>query len=173
MIRHTYFTYRWSCVLYVFIFLPFMLSFAQIDEGVRWHQWTEGVIATQASGKYMLVDVYTDWCGWCKKMDREVYIHPQVQQLLATNFVTIKLNAESTNLITNGTNQYTEQECAKLLNVNSYPTILVFNSNFQLVAKLNGYRDANTFIRFLHYVSGKRYKRYTFDQYLTQVPPEY
>ena len=76
-------------VIYVIILVVFSLlvKFAQAENSsLQWHGWEEGVNATQASGKYMLVDVYADWCGWCKKMDREVYAHPQVQQLLAANF---------------------------------------------------------------------------------------
>ena len=86
------FYYRWSCILSLLFFLPLVVLFAQTNEelaSLRWHQWDEGVAATQASGKYVLVDVYTDWCGWCKKMDRAVYGHPQVQQLLAASFVLI------------------------------------------------------------------------------------
>lgn len=169
MVRYSHFTHRWSYVLCVIFFLPLALSFAQMNEGPRWHQWTEGVVATQTSGKYMLVDVYTDWCGWCKKMDREVYTHPQVQQLLAANFVTIKLDAESTNLITNGTNQYTEQEWAKMLGVEGYPTIMVFDKRFQLISRFSGYYEPKEFIRYLKYIHGKYYTQYTFQEYLQKV----
>ena len=158
--------------IYIVILLVFSLlvMFAQADNtALRWHGWEEGVNATQASGKYMLVDVYTDWCGWCKKMDREVYARPEVQQLLATNFVVVKLNAESTNLITNGTNQYTEQELAKMLDVNGYPTILVYNKQFQLISRFSGYYEPREFIRYLNYISGKHYLQFTFQEYLQKV----
>jgi thioredoxin-related protein len=144
--------------------------FAQSENSLpQWHGWEDGVREVQISGKYMLVDVYTDWCGWCKKMDREVYTHPQVQQLLAANFVIIKLNAESTNLITNGTNQYTEQELAKTLDVKGYPTILVYNKQFQLVSRFSGYYESSEFIRYLKYISGKHYTKHTFQEYLQKV----
>ena len=172
MIRHNYFTCRWSCLLNVFFFLPLVVLFAQTNEeftSLRWHQWDEGVAATQASGKYVLVDVYTDWCGWCKKMDRAVYGHPQVQQLLAASFVLIKLNAESTNLITNGMNQYTEQEWAKMLGVKGYPTIMVYDKQFQLISRFSGYREPEKFIRYLKYIRGKYYTQYSFQEYLYSV----
>jgi thioredoxin-related protein len=172
MIWCKYFSYRWFSVLSMLFFLPLPILFAQTNEeleSLRWYQWTEGVVATQASGKYMLVDVYTDWCGWCKKMDRTVYGHPRVQQLLAANFIPIKLNAESTNLITNGTNQYTEQEWAKMLGVTSYPTILVYNKQFQLVSRFSGYKEPERFIRYLKYICEKYYTQYSFQEYLKSV----
>jgi thioredoxin-related protein len=153
----------------VFFFLPLVPSFAQMNEELRWHRWDEGVTATQISGNYMLVDVYTDWCGWCKKMDREVYAHPQIQRLLAASFVLIKLNAESTNLITNGSNQYTELELAKMLGVASYPTTLVYNRQFQLISRFSGYREPEKFIRYLKYIRRNHYTQYTFQEYLQKV----
>jgi Thioredoxin-related protein len=172
MVRHNYFSYRGSYILSVFFFLPLVVLFAQTNEelaSLRWHQWDEGVNATHASGKFMLVDVYTDWCGWCKKMDRAVYGHPQVQQLLTASFVPVKLNAESANLITNGTKQYTEQEWAKMLRVDGYPTILVFDNRFQLISRFSGYREPDKFIRYLKYIRGKYYTQYTFQEYLQKV----
>jgi thioredoxin-related protein len=162
-----------------FIFVSILVVFstlvtlAQSDiSSLQWHEWENGVREAHASGKFLLVDVYTTWCGWCKKMDHSVYVHPRVQELLASRFVPVKLNAESETVVANGADHYTERECAKLLNVNSFPTTLAFDSKFQLVARLNGYRDADTFVRFLYFVSGKQYERYSFDQYLKQVPPE-
>jgi thioredoxin-related protein len=148
-----------------------LVALAQSEtSSLQWHGWEDGVREAQASGKFLLVDVFTTWCGWCKRMDKSVYIHPRVQELLAAQFVPVKLNAESKTVVKNGANQYTEKECAEMLKVHSYPTILAFDSKFQLVAKLNGYSDADTFIRFLQYVSGKYYERYSFDQYMVQVP---
>ena len=43
----------------------------------------------------VLVDVYTDWCGWCKRMDRDVYAQPEVRDYLSRKFVTVKLDAEA------------------------------------------------------------------------------
>jgi thioredoxin-related protein len=172
MLRRKIIMYQWSYILCACFFLPLVVIFAQTNEelaSLRWHQWNEGVAATHASGKYMLVDVYTDWCGWCKKMDREVYGHPQVQQLLAASFELVKLNAESANLITNGTNQYTDQEWAKMLRVEGYPTIMVYDKRFQLISRFSGYREPEKFIRYLKYISGKYYTQYTFQEYLTKV----
>jgi len=140
-----------------------------MNEDLRWRQWDEGINATQASGKFMLVDVYTTWCGWCKKMNRTVFGHPQIQQLLAEGFIPVKLNAESSNLITNGLNQCTEQEMAKQMEVNSFPTILIYNSQFQLVSRLNGYKEPDIFIRYLKYIRGRHYTEYSFKEYLKRV----
>jgi thioredoxin-related protein len=162
---------RWLFMIVLAAYVP-LISAAQYEPTpLQWHRWEEGVQQVQASGKFLLVDVFTTWCGWCKKMDHTVYIHPRVQELLAAQFVPVKLNAESETVIANGANHYTERECAKLLNVQGYPCTLVFDSKFKLVARINGYHDAGSFIRFLEFVTGKNYNRCTFQQYLAQFPP--
>jgi thioredoxin-related protein len=159
----------------VLSFLPLVVLFAQSDEelaSLRWHQWDEGKIAAQTSSKFMLVDVFTTWCGWCKKMDRSVYGNQSVQRLLATSFIPIKLNAESSNLITYDNKQCTEQVWAEEFKVNGYPATLVFDQASKLVARLNGYVEPEKFIRFLKFSQGKYYTKYTFQQYLKNIPDD-
>lgn len=160
-----------------FLFAAMLLSspasLAQTTEdlaALRWHQWDEGIAAAQSSGKWMLVDVYTTWCEPCKKMDRAVYGNQSVQELLAESFIPVKLNAESSSLITNGEQQYTEQQWATMLEVKGYPATLVVDQDFQIVARLGGYVDPPKFIRFLKYVKGKYYRQYKFNEYLRKVP---
>src|SRR5512141_2575625 len=69
--------------------------FARPAGAVEWKHWNEGLQEARQSGKPVLVDVYTDWCGWCKRMDADVYAKPEVSGYLASHFVTVRLNAES------------------------------------------------------------------------------
>ena len=55
----------------------------------------EAFTRARAERKCVLVDVYTDWCSWCKKMDRETYTNTQVRAMLEKEFLVVKLNAES------------------------------------------------------------------------------
>jgi thioredoxin-related protein len=161
---------RSSVVGFVLFIIPLCSVFAQNDvASLRWHQWDEGIVAAHSAGKFMLVDVYTDWCSWCKKLDNSVYVHPRVQELLAASFIPVKLNAESEDKVTNGTQQYTERQWALMLGVKSYPNILVFDLQFQLVARHVGYLDAENFILLLNFVTGKYYTQYTFDEFRARV----
>src|SRR5687767_13838353 len=60
--------------------------------------WTNDIRTSlrQASrqNKLVLVDVYTDWCGWCKKLDKDTYSDPSVISFLNSGFVCLKVDAE-------------------------------------------------------------------------------
>ena len=107
--------------------------------------------------------------GGVKKWIEKCMLILRFNNYLQRIFVVLKLNAESTNLITNGSNQYTEQEFAKMLDVKGYPTILFYNKQFQLVSRFSGYSEPGEFIRYLKYISGKHYIQYTFQEYLQKV----
>ena len=61
---------------------------------LKWYTWEEAVELNKTKPKKMFVDVYTDWCGWCKKMDKSTFADPAVAAYLAENFYPVKLNAE-------------------------------------------------------------------------------
>jgi uncharacterized protein YyaL (SSP411 family) len=69
---------------------------AQSDK-VVWLDWNTGYEKAQKEGKIVLVDAYTTWCGWCKKMDADTYANPQVAKYINEHFVPIKFNPEVAN----------------------------------------------------------------------------
>jgi thioredoxin-related protein len=153
----------------LFIFFPLVcltqfVSAQSAQESLRWYQWDEGILKAYNTKKFMLVDVYTDWCGWCQKMDRGAYANPVVQELLQKSFIPVRFNAESDALVTIGTNSYTQIEWAKKIGIEGYPTILVYDEQLQLVARGN-YFDAAEFVQFLKFIQGRYYRLYSFEQY--------
>src|SRR5205823_2646934 len=68
--------------------------------GVAWRAWNQGLAAAAGSGKPVIVDVYTDWCGWCKRMDRDTYGRAEVSDYVNRHFVMVRLNAESNERVT-------------------------------------------------------------------------
>lgn len=85
------------------IFLAGMMtacdSFAQSSSKVNgseitWLSWEEAQEEMKKEPKKVFVDVYTDWCGWCKKMDRETFTDPEVAKYMNEHFYAVKFNAE-------------------------------------------------------------------------------
>ena len=51
---------------------------------VAWRDWNAGLKEAGQLQRPILVDVYTQWCGWCKRMDRDVYTRSDVQEYLSS-----------------------------------------------------------------------------------------
>lgn len=62
---------------------------------IQWMSVQDAMKAYDAKPKPIFVDVYTDWCGWCKEMDRTSFRHPKLVEFINANFYPVKFNAES------------------------------------------------------------------------------
>ena len=104
-------------------------------EGVVFFQgtWEEALDRAAKENKYIMVDAYTDWCGWCKVMDKETFTDDAVGAMVNKNFVPVKINFEEGIGI----------DLGMKFRVSSYPTILFFNPAGQLVRIQNGYMYDN------------------------------
>ncbi|MEM9261112.1 MAG: DUF255 domain-containing protein, partial [Bacteroidota bacterium] len=81
---------RYFLLLCAFFLLFSLPTTAQVE----WLSWEEAVARNEKAPRKFLVDVYTDWCGWCKKMDKQVFTDPKIEAYIKKNFYAVKLNAE-------------------------------------------------------------------------------
>ncbi|HTQ08795.1 MAG TPA: thioredoxin fold domain-containing protein [Fimbriimonadaceae bacterium] len=104
--------------------------------GIAWAKaYSAAKESSKSTGKLIMIDFYTDWCGWCKKLDADTYPDPAVVDE-STKFVPIKLNAEK---------DADGIRLAKKFKVDGYPTILFIDSNENLVYKIVGYAPPKDF----------------------------
>lgn len=117
--------------------------------------------------KKLIVDIYTDWCGWCKKMDADVYSKSDIKDLVEDDFIFYKLNAEGDEKITYNGKQYTAAELAALFEVSGYPTtvflepggkVIEYKYNDQKMNNLPGYYKAGEFKKVLEFMRDEKYK---------------
>jgi uncharacterized protein YyaL (SSP411 family) len=80
-------------IFFAFFFFASIMAYGQTDKLV-WEDWNTGYEKAIKEQKIILVDAYTDWCGWCKKMDRDTYSNQDVIKKLNQYFVVIKFNPE-------------------------------------------------------------------------------
>jgi len=93
-------------ILLVIVFFFGLKSYFKIDQqnaeaveetkplALTWLSYNEGLALAEKENKYILIDFYTDSCGYCKKMDKETYSKEEVKKFLNENFVVVKVNAE-------------------------------------------------------------------------------
>lgn len=110
-----------------------MTTFAQTK--FRDLSWKEAIETAKREGKLVFVDFYTDWCGPCKVMSRDVFPQKQVGNFFNAKFVCLKLNAEKEG-----------RELAKRFRISAYPTFIVVDTDEKVRVELKGSMDADKFI---------------------------
>jgi len=112
-------------------------------------QWQTSLSAASEQAKkehkYILADVYTDWCGWCKKLDKDVFTNSAVISYLQKDFICVKVNAEDPK---------EGSTVAEKYRVNGFPCALVFSPEGKLIGKVDGYEEAAEYVASLKEMRG-------------------
>lgn len=138
-----------------------LMSFAaKAQDKIEWMKFEDAIAANAQNPKMLIVDVYTDWCGWCKKMDKETFTDPKVIAHINENFYAVKLNAEDTSRTFDFMGRtYNEAQMAAAMRVNSYPNFVVIEPKLQNIAQLPGYRQPEEFVAGLNELINKAFKQ--------------
>ena len=118
-------------------------------ERINWLTIEEAEALSEKEPRKILMDVYTDWCGWCKKMDKTTFADEQVAKYVNENFYAVKLKADSKDKVTFKGKEYSKGELAQAFRVTGYPTIVFFDQSFSKFQPVSGYRGANDFLALL------------------------
>jgi thioredoxin-related protein len=137
-------------------------------DSTLWGPFNEGMALAKKQNKHVVIDFYTDWCHWCKVMDRETFSDPEVKKYLAENFVTIRINAESrTEKVTYKGQEMTPVELARAFGVRGFPSLAYLDRSGELVTIVPGFVPAKTFLPLLRYMQMECYKQQmTFDEFM-------
>ena len=139
---------------------------------VQWRGWDRGLEEARASGRPVIVDVYTDWCGWCRRMEANVYSQPEVRDYLSRKFVAIKLDAEASDAARYQGRAFTSRSLAAQFGVSGYPTTLFLRPAGEHLVSVPGYVDADRFLQVLRYIGdGHMDRGVTFQEFTKQSAP--
>lgn len=174
-------SYKSTLIAVSVLFLPF-LSMAQDGEkkpDIDWMSWSEAIKANRKkeSRKFM-IDVYTSWCGWCKKMDKNTFQKPAVASYINEHFWPVKLDAERKDdiIFNNDTMEFmsnkgrkgTHELALRLMQGKaSYPTVVFLDERVGMISPVPGYKKPKQMIPLLEFINKEIYKQDTkFQTYL-------
>jgi thioredoxin-related protein len=141
---------------------------------IKWLTIEEAEKLNESEPRLILIDVYTDWCGWCKKMDKATFKNAEVANYVNKYFYAVKFNAEQTDNIifqkkvyrfNQGSNAH--DLAIKFLGGRmGYPTIAYLNKKSSLIAPIQGYFDPKDYKKILQFFKEEHYKKQSLDQYM-------
>lgn len=129
--------------------------------------FNDALTKAKSENKLIIVDVYTDWCGWCKKMDAEVYSNSEIRKIVEDYFVFVKLDAESSASITYNGKSYTGESLAAYFEATGFPTTVFLEPDGKLIEfkydsfkmkNIPGYFKVDDFMKILNYFKDGNYK---------------
>ncbi len=146
---------------------------------LKWYTWEEAAALNKTKPRKIFVDVYTDWCGWCKRMDKSTFVEEKVAAYLAANFYPVKLNAEQReDILFNGeTFKFVETGNGKGVNTLAYalldgkmgyPSMVYLNEKYERIMISPGYKEAPDMLKELKFAAEDKYKTTDWETYRNQ-----
>ncbi|HAN78989.1 MAG TPA: hypothetical protein DCQ31_15100 [Bacteroidales bacterium] len=183
--------------LIALLLVGFEIAGAQETDLVNWLTLEKAMELNKKEPRYLMIDVYTDWCGWCKHMSKTTFSNQQLANYINTNFYPIKFNAEGFDTVQWNGKTYVNKGVGKqpthdlaiewLDGQMSYPSIVYFDLNNKKYV-VPGYKDIKAqetilyfFAERIHessnFVNFEKYFKYTFSQAfkddLAKIPAEH
>jgi thioredoxin-related protein len=161
--------------LLTILIIAFSLTAWGQKVAVKWYSIQEAENLIKTSPRPMIVDTFTDWCGWCKKLDSDTFTNPVIAEILNSKFYPVKFNAEGkdpitfqgTTFVNDGKSGPSHQlAIAMLKGKMSYPNLVFFNEKIQMVTNVPGYMDAKELEPILSYFADKGYEKQSYEDFL-------
>lgn len=130
-----------------------LVAVAVNAQPIQWMSLEEALEAQKENPKKILMDVYTDWCGPCKLMDKKTFQNRDVSAYISEHYYAVKFNAEGQETINYFGNTFTNpnydparkgrnatHQFTQFLGVKGYPTVIFISENGDLITPLVGYQ---------------------------------
>ncbi|WP_460220755.1 thioredoxin family protein [Psychroserpens sp. MEBiC05023] len=158
---------------------------------INWMTFEEALAAQKKTPKKIMMDVYTNWCGPCKMLDKNTFHNKDVVDYVNKNYYAVKFNGEGNSVITYKGKTYTNpnykeelknrrngnHEFGRVLGIRAYPTIVYFDEQGNKIQPISGYMKPQQIELYLKLFHTDDYKNITtqeqFNAYYKAFKPEF
>ena len=160
----------------IFSLAPQKATKLESEASIEWLSWEQAIEKMADEPKKVFIDVYTDWCGWCKRMDASTFVDPAVVAVMNEHFYAVKLDAEQKENIVYDNHTFTyrsdygrrgvhELAFALLDGKMSYPSFVYLDESASRISISPGYKDAQTMDVELRYIGKDYFKTTTYEDF--------
>lgn len=143
---------------------------------ITWYSWADAIELAEKSPKKVFIDLYTDWCGWCKRMDANTFTDPKVVAFMNEHFIAVKFNAEQKETLeykgytmkydaSAGRRGAHELAISLLDGRMRYPSFVYLDENQNRITISPGYKEPAALLREMKYIAGGHYKDTKFQDF--------
>lgn len=132
---------------------------------LEWHALSSAMFSADTADKLVLIHAFKRSDMNSARMEKEVYMHPQVVDLLNQYFYVVRLDMDADTKVTYNGKSISEKALAKILGIKSAPTTVFMNAEGTAIAAQSGMMDAKTFHKLAAYVGTGAYALTSFEEY--------
>ncbi|MEO6134262.1 MAG: DUF255 domain-containing protein [Ginsengibacter sp.] len=170
---------------FLFIACFFLFSFAKVNttskEKINWLTIEEVQLKAEKESKPVIIDLYTNWCYWCKVMDKKTYNNSKVIEYVNKHFYAVKLNAETKEKLNWNKKEYLYTQSNKVNEFSvyitdgqlSFPTTVIFPDIKKVPAAIPGFLEPKDMEAVLKYFGEGKYKTQNFEEFSKQFKNEW
>ena len=148
------------------------------QDKIKWYSFNEASELCKKKPKKVFIDVYTDWCGWCKEMDNKTFSNSVIISYMNKNFYAVKFNGEGGDTtIWNDKKYYNpvpgkrgsthQMVYAMMQGQFGYPCFIIMNEKLEKITSVLGYRTPKQFEPILNFYGENAYKKEKWEDYNT------
>ncbi len=158
-------------IIFLLIFTSMSSSYTQ---EIKWITLEDAVSLQETSPRNIIMDVYTNWCGPCKMLDRNTFSNKDVIKYINENFYAVKFNAEGNDIVNfkgytfenpnydpaKAKRRNSSHQLTQALRVSAFPTIIFLDKSSDLIHRLRGYQTPKQLEVYLKLFTDENYKNY-------------
>lgn len=169
----------------------FAFAFSVTAQEINWVTLDEAMELQKKNPKKIMMDVYTNWCGPCKMLDKNTFGNEDVANYVNEHFYAVKFNAEGNSKVTykdkafsnpnydpsKASRRNSVHEFSRFLKVSAYPTIVFFDEEANVIAPIRGYQKPQGLELYLKLFKTDKYKEMKtqeqFNEHFKAFKPEF
>lgn len=146
----------------------------KVSGGIEWISFQQAVFLNDMKPKKMFIDVYTDWCGWCKRMDAGTFKDSLITKYIGDNYYAVKLNAETKDTIRFRDKVFVfkpemkanELAISLLSGKMGYPSFVLMDEKYAILQPLSGYQTTEELLPLLKFYGTNSYQTMKFEEFV-------
>lgn len=165
-----------SHILFIFLFTISCHATPPVEK-IKWLSFEEAVKASEQNPKKIYIDVYTAWCGWCKRMDVTTFENDTIAEYMMKNYYCVKLDAETKDTIHFRDKIFVykpemkanEIALSLLSGKMGYPSAVFMDEKFNMLTLVQSYLTPPQLMPMLKYFGENIYVSKTWEDYQKEV----